>query len=66
MRLLAYMLQRGDLVRDGREEREVKDVRRRSDDVIVAFKEGGPMRVDANKQPQVQRGWSHSRRDERR
>ncbi|MFF4221938.1 hypothetical protein ACFYZH_03615 [Streptomyces abikoensis] len=66
MRVLAYMLQGGDVVNDGREEREVKDVRRRSDDVIVTFKAGSPLRVSADKPLNIQRGWSRSGRDQRR
>lgn len=63
MRLLAYMLRRGDLVDDGREQREVKAVRQDERGVIVLFKTGQAMRVGRNDTLPVRRGWAASRRE---
>ncbi|MEU1824809.1 hypothetical protein ABZ502_20565 [Streptomyces abikoensis] len=65
MRLLAYMLRSGDMVGDGCNRREVKSVRERGRDVIVAFKDGDPLRVGRDHEVTVQRGWREPRRGTR-
>ncbi|MHA7962446.1 hypothetical protein ACX9I7_32470 [Streptomyces sp. L500] len=58
MRLLAYMLRRGDVVDDGRVQREVKAVRERGrDEVVVVFKGGDPLRVGRDHEVTVERRW---------
>ncbi|MEU1353019.1 hypothetical protein ABZ410_03785 [Streptomyces cinnamoneus] len=62
MRVLAYMLKRGDMVIERGEEREVKAVREAGRDVIVVFKDGQPMRLEADSDLQVRRTWRKPRR----
>ncbi|MFI9238501.1 hypothetical protein [Streptomyces sp. NPDC053079] len=66
MRVLAYMLRRGDVVVDGGEEREVKAVRQAGRDVIVVFKTGQPLRLETDRDLRVQRDWRTPRRRDHR
>ncbi|MGA5130466.1 hypothetical protein ACPCTO_11720 [Streptomyces olivoreticuli] len=70
MRLLAYMVQRGDMVTVGDEQRQVKEARllhlsHGRSEVVMVFKSGPSIRVNANAVTRVQRTWRRSRRDAR-
>ncbi|RLV08141.1 hypothetical protein CTZ27_04725 [Streptomyces griseocarneus] len=71
MRLLAYMIRRGDVVLDGDRQREVKSVRtdRRARDhteTVVFFKSGLPLKVDSESPVRVRREWRTRSREGRR